>query len=36
ESLLPLERATGEVVVLLAARVGGTRLIDNMVLSVSG
>ena len=32
-SLAPLERITGNVVVLLAVRIGSTRLIDNVVVS---
>ena len=32
EQLRPVERATARTVVLVAARVGGTRLIDNVVL----
>ncbi|MBF0180461.1 MAG: pantoate--beta-alanine ligase [Magnetococcales bacterium] len=35
ESLAPMERVSGEPVMLLAARVGRARLIDNMVLSLA-
>ena len=32
ESLLPLETAGGRAVLLLAARIGSTRLIDNLLV----
>ncbi|MBF0294179.1 MAG: pantoate--beta-alanine ligase [Magnetococcales bacterium] len=35
ETLAPMERVSGEPVMLLAARVGRARLIDNMVLSLA-
>jgi pantoate--beta-alanine ligase len=34
DTLLPVERLSGRVVVALAVRVGGTRLIDNAVFEV--
>jgi pantoate--beta-alanine ligase len=36
ESIAPVDRLDGEVLVALAARVGGTRLIDNVGISVVG
>jgi pantoate--beta-alanine ligase len=34
--LKPVERIQGEVLIALAARVGGTRLIDNVLLEIEG
>jgi pantoate--beta-alanine ligase len=36
ETLLPLERLQGQVLVALAVFIGNTRLIDNLVLRMDG
>jgi pantoate--beta-alanine ligase len=36
DDLRPVERVDGDVLVAVAARVGGTRLIDNTILSLDG
>jgi pantoate--beta-alanine ligase len=35
-TLTPVERIQGEVLIPLAARVGGTRLIDNVIVKLEG